>query len=140
MAREELRTRIDFLEETYEFLLSYAARGLAGEEDSGGEIRDYLNDAAKITGELADLFRDAIDELDPDVREPYEAYAEVLEEDAANTRSALRLVLSQRSISSQLVDNLNASAHFRALLTDLFLVDEILNPRRAGAASGSGGS
>jgi len=29
-------------------------------------------------------------------------------------------------MSSQLVDNLNANIHLRALLTDLFLVDEAL--------------
>jgi hypothetical protein len=33
-------------------------------------------------------------------------------------------VLGQKSISSQLVDNLNASVHVRALLTDLFLLGE----------------
>ena len=37
-----------------------------------------------------------------------------------------RLVLAQPAISSQLIDNLNASIHLRALLTDLFLVTEIL--------------
>jgi hypothetical protein len=37
-------------------------------------------------------------------------------------------VLAQPSISSQLIDNLNASIHLRALLTDLFLVEEILKP------------
>ena len=31
-----------------------------------------------------------------------------------------------RGISSQMVDNLNASIHLRALLTDVFLVDEVL--------------
>jgi hypothetical protein len=40
--------------------------------------------------------------------------------------AAIELVLAQRSISSQVVDNLNASIHVRALLTDLFLIDEIL--------------
>jgi hypothetical protein len=35
-------------------------------------------------------------------------------------------VLAQPAISSQLVDNLNASIHVRALLTDLFLLDEAL--------------
>ncbi len=40
----------------------------------------------------------------------------------------MRLVLAQSTISSQLIDNLNASIHLRALLTDLFLVDEILKP------------
>ena len=44
----------------------------------------------------------------------------------ASTLAAMRLVLAQPSISSQLVDNLNASIHVRALLTDLFLIDEIL--------------
>jgi len=35
-------------------------------------------------------------------------------------------VLAQPIISSQLIDNLNASIHLRALLTDLFLIDEII--------------
>ena len=34
------------------------------------------------------------------------------------------------TISSQLIDNLNASIHLRALLTDLFLFDEILKAQR----------
>ena len=42
----------------------------------------------------------------------------------------MELVLAQPSISSQLIDNLNASIHFRALLTDLFLIDEISKPKR----------
>jgi hypothetical protein len=36
------------------------------------------------------------------------------------------MVLAQPAIGSQLIDNLNASIHFRALLTDLFLLGEIL--------------
>jgi hypothetical protein len=34
-------------------------------------------------------------------------------------------VLSKPDISSQLVDNLNASIHLRAVLTDIFLLDEL---------------
>jgi hypothetical protein len=48
----------------------------------------------------------------------------VLERDAQSTQSAIRMVLAQPAISSQLVDNLNASIHVRALLTDVFLMDE----------------
>ena len=40
--------------------------------------------------------------------------------------AAIRLVLGQPGISSQMIDNLNASIHVRALLTDVFVVDEIL--------------
>jgi hypothetical protein len=36
------------------------------------------------------------------------------------------LVRAHPAIGSALVDNLNASIHLRALLTDLFLVDEAL--------------
>ena len=59
---------------------------------------------------------------------PYEAFLAVLDRDAAASLAAVRLVLAQPAISSQLVDNLNASIHLRALLTDLFLIDEILTP------------
>jgi hypothetical protein len=40
------------------------------------------------------------------------------------------MVLAQPSIGSQIVDNLNANIHVRALLTDLFLIDEIIKKRR----------
>jgi hypothetical protein len=56
---------------------------------------------------------------------------QVLQKDAVSTRAALRLVMAQPSISSQLIDNLNASIHFRALLTDLFLVDEAIKATTA---------
>ena len=45
--------------------------------------------------------------------------------------AVVNLVLAQPSISSQLVDNLNASMHVRALLTDLFLIDEVLKTQPA---------
>jgi hypothetical protein len=38
----------------------------------------------------------------------------------------VRLVLAKSAISSQLIDNVNASIHLRALLTDLFIIDESL--------------
>ena len=48
----------------------------------------------------------------------------VVVEDAVKTHAAISLVLAQSGISSEIVDNLNASIHVRALLTDLFLVSE----------------
>ncbi len=58
--------------------------------------------------------------------EKYHAFLAVLERDANDSRAALELVLAQPVIGSQLIDNLNASIHLRALLTDMFLVGEIL--------------
>ena len=46
--------------------------------------------------------------------------------DAKRAQAGIHLVLGKAAISSQLIDNLNASIHLRALLTDLFLIDEAL--------------
>lgn len=57
--------------------------------------------------------------------ERYQAFFAVIGRDAQSSLAALELVLAQSDISSQLIDNLNASIHLRALLTDLFLLSEI---------------
>jgi hypothetical protein len=57
----------------------------------------------------------------------------VLARDAGDSLAAIELVLAQPAISSQLIDNLNASIHLRALLTDLFLLSEIVETQRASA-------
>ena len=49
-----------------------------------------------------------------------------VEADARASQAAVQLALAQKVVMSQLVDNLNASIHLRALLTDLFLIDEAL--------------
>ena len=59
-------------------------------------------------------------------RDPYGAFIRVVDVDARAAQAAVRLVLAQPSIGSQLVDNLNASSHVRAVLTDLFLLGEVL--------------
>jgi hypothetical protein len=56
-----------------------------------------------------------------------DSFATVVIEDARKSIAAISLVLSQDKISSELVDNLNASIHVRALLTDLFLLSETLS-------------
>jgi hypothetical protein len=126
--RRDLAARCDGIEEAYEFMLAYAAQGLASDHGSGtgGQLRDFLRKCnAALTG-LADLFRELVRVEQLPAAEKYHAFIDVLERDANDAQAAIQLVLAQPSISSQLVDNLNASIHLRALLTDLFLVDEIL--------------
>ncbi|MGB0074967.1 MAG: hypothetical protein WBP71_18600, partial [Terracidiphilus sp.] len=53
--------------------------------------------------------------------------------DAEGAIAAMELVLAQTAIGSQLIDNLNASIHLRALLADLFLLTEILEVRQKAA-------
>ncbi len=123
-----LPQRIDAIEEAYEFMLAYAAQGRREETEGPGNIRDFLK--------RADSALDGITAAaEAWCRGPqavaYGPFIEVLKEDAAKARAAIQLVLTMRPISSQMVDNLNASIHLRALLTDLFLIDESLK----GAAS-----
>lgn len=125
---QELAQRIDTIEESYEFLLAYAAQGLRDERAtaSGAQARDFLGRADAALTSLADLFRSVVAGKGLTPADRYHAFIDVLERDAHDARAAIWLVLAQPSISSQLVDNLNASIHVRALLTDLFLIDEIL--------------
>jgi hypothetical protein len=128
----DIEQRCDQIEECYEFTLSYAARGLATEEgtDAGKQIRYHLTRALEaIAGLKASCFG-AISTEPLAVREKYETFFEVLGRDAQNSIAAIDLVLAQPVISSQLIDNLNACIHLRALLTDLFLITEILRPRQ----------
>ena len=71
--------------------------------------------------------------LDPEVVKKGAAFFTAVDTDARVALAALRLVLAREDISSQLIDNLNASIHLRALLTDLFVVDEVLKPAKARA-------
>ena len=132
-ARNELASRCNSIEEAYEFMLAYAAQGLAGDRDSGSgaQLREFLRTSdAALTG-LADLFRDLVRAEQVPSSEKYHAFINVLERDASDAQAGIQLVLAQPSISSQLVDNLNASIHLRALLTDIFLIDEILKTTAA---------
>lgn len=121
-------TRCDAIEEAYEFMLAYAAQGLPHEQGSasGSQIREFLRKCERALDGLADAARRSVRDLDREETAPFEAFVDVLDRDARNARAAVSLVLAQPSIGSQLVDNLNASSHLRAVLTDLFLLDEAL--------------
>ena len=54
------------------------------------------------------------------------AFVDMVRQDAARARIAMRFVIARSAIGSQLIDNLTASIHLRTLLTDLFLLDEAL--------------
>jgi len=123
-----LADRIDAIEDAYEFMLAYAAQGRSGEDSSGpsANIRQYLEGAEAALDGLAAEFGAQGSGAKGDIGEEHQAFLDVLEEDSSRARAAVRLVLAQPKLSSQLIDNLNASIHLRTLLTDVFLVDEIV--------------
>ena len=128
MTRAELKAQIDAIEEGYEFFLAYAAQGATGEaaERADGQVRDFLGKMDAALGTVGAGFREliAIEPVSP--AEPYHAMIDVLERDAKDAQTAVQFVMAQSSITSQLIDNLNSSTHVRAVLTDIFLVDEVL--------------
>jgi len=135
-AVQDLQKQIDAIEDAYEFMLAYAAQGLSTHEASktGAELRGFLGRAEVALELLPELFGAVVRERDPADVKPYQDFVVVLREDARRAGAALRLTLAQPAISSQLIDNLNASIHLRALLTDVFLLDEVIAPRQPAAA------
>ena len=125
-SRDELAQRIDTIESGYEFLLAYAAQGHESDKQAGPgqEVRDYLEAMSKALEGLGTIVMDVADANHGAAVNEFRPFLEALESDARKAGAAVRLVLAQEGISSQLVDNLNASIHLRALLTDLFIIDE----------------
>jgi hypothetical protein len=128
----DIAERCNTIEESYEFMLAYAAQGLPSDQgsQSGGQVREYLDRAVRAISGLTECCATAVkqERLEPAGR--YQAFFLVLERDAGDSLAAVELVLAQPIISSQLIDNLNASIHLRALLTDLFLLTEIVKTHR----------
>src|SRR5260370_23872285 len=135
----EIKERCNTIEECYEFMLAYAAQGVPSDSASrsGGQVRGFLDRAVNALNGLAESFADAVRNQGLEPVEKYQAFVEVLNRDAHDSLAAIELVLIQPAISSQLFDNLNASIHLRALLTDLFLVDELLKRQRQASAPGA---
>jgi len=116
-----LDQRLEAIESGYEFSLAYAAQGRT--DDAGTQIRATL-----------ERMHAALEGLMPQVEAAVPAggawaassrrFLDAVKQDAAVAQGAIGLVLGSSKIGSLLVDNLNATIHLRALLTDLFLIDQ----------------
>lgn len=117
---------IDAVEAGYDFMLAYAAQGREPEHDDPMDIRGYLSRAVAGMDILIVATAKDIGAPQGHVAEATEAMLKIMREDAAKAKAAFQFVLAQTAIGSQMIDNLNASIHIRALLTDVFLIDEAL--------------
>jgi hypothetical protein len=122
----DILQRFETIEESYEFMLAYAAQGLATDQGSqkGRQLREFLSRASKALSGLAGSCAHTIREEGFE-RGKLMEFLVVLDRDARDSVAALELVLEQPAISSQLVDNLNASIHLRAMLADIFLLGDV---------------
>ena len=128
----DIQERCDTIEACYEFTLSYAAQGLLTDEGSpsGKQLREHLARAVDALRGIDESCAAVVKQEQLAPAELYQAFFAVLARDAQSYLAAIELVLAQPAISSQLIDNLNASMHLRALLADLFLIAEVLELRQ----------
>lgn len=116
---------IETIESGYEFLLAYAAQGRPAQAESG----PGPHARPTIEGMVS-----AMDEIVTALAGSKSDFEQVIAEDCRKAGAALRFILAQKAIGSEIVDNLNASIHLRAVLTDLFLYSEALDPLGAEGA------
>lgn len=130
----DFEQRVDAIEAGYEFLLAYAAQGRHTDRGAAPErnVRTYLQKMEAALQGLGPVAADCAKQRDATLVDRSAAFLAAVEDDANKSLGAVRLVLAQQDISSQLVDNLNASIHLRALLTDVFILDEALKRRTGG--------
>jgi len=122
-----MRDAFDRIEESYEFMLAYAAQGRKREVEEGSgesQIRQYLN---RFSGALIDLNTALSDGLGGSEGA---AFTDRVRTDLTVTRSVLGLLLAQPSISSDMIDNTNGLIALRAFLTDVFFIDQSVLPPR----------
>jgi len=127
---DDLKQRIEAIETGYEFMLAYAAQGRETDKGAaaGRNVREYLDKMVAALDGLGPVIVACANALDPNLLKPGAVFFAAVDADARIALSAIRLALARADISSQLIDNLNASIHLRAVLTDLFVVDEALKP------------
>ena len=127
--RLKIAAGIDAIEGAYEYFLAYAAQGITEEPESGRvatQLRTHLNAMATALGRLGAQILALIEEGGSDATGDLARFQPVVEADARRALAVVALVQAQASVTSQLVDNLNASVHVRTALTDLFILDEVL--------------
>ena len=126
---QKLDERIDAIESGYEFMLAYAAQGRDTDRGASGaasELRDFLQAMEQALEGLGATVSAQARAQNADAAARSSVFLDAVDEDAKRAQGVIRLVLAQAGISSQLIDNVNASIHLRALLTDLFVLDEAL--------------
>ena len=123
----KLEDNIETIEAGYEFLLAYAAQGRPAQAETGPgpHARPTIEGMNKAAKSLAEALTGSSNDFE-----------RVIAEDCAKAGAAMGFILAQEKIGSEMVDNLNASIHLRAVLTDLFLYSEVLKPLPLDGAAG----
>ncbi|MES3007931.1 MAG: hypothetical protein V4751_09190 [Pseudomonadota bacterium] len=117
-----LEAEIEVVESGYEFLLAYAAQGRPPQDESGmgPHPRPTLEQMLQAMKNVSQTLANTQDDFE-----------QVILDDLKKAGAAIGFVLAQKKIGSEAIDNLNASIHLRAVLTDFFLYSEAFRPLSA---------
>ena len=124
----DIEKSIETIEAGYEFLLAYAAQGRPASDESDGpgpHARPTIEGMLEGMREIIKSFSESKDDFE-----------QLIAADCKKASAALSFLVNQGKIGSEVVDNLNASIHLRAVLTDLFLYSEALRPLATEEVSG----
>ncbi len=84
----ELSSRINIIEEAYEFMLAYASQGLSTDQgnDTGRQAREYLKRCDAAMSGLPGVFTRYVEQEGLQPTAPYDAFIAVIERDARTRR------------------------------------------------------
>jgi len=122
-----MRAAFDIVEESYEFMLAYAAQGRKHEQVEGGgesQIRTHLRRMEAALAECEAAIGDGLGGA------AGAAFSARFRDNLAVTRSVIGLLQAQPSVTSEMVDNTNGLISIRAFLTDVFFIDQAVLPKR----------
>ena len=118
---KQIRDQIEKIEEAYEYMLAYAAQGRAdeGAGPDGAQIRTFLDQFSDARKKLDDTTSVIVEE-NPAAADFIEAFMS----ESKVMGSILKVLLSRKNISSEVIDNTNGLISVRAYLTSLFFLDK----------------
>jgi hypothetical protein len=93
----KIEDRCNAIEESYEFMLAYAAQGLASDQgsQSGAQVREFLQRTVKALDGLSESCATLVKQEGLEPAERYQAFFAMLDRDARDSLAAIDLVLVQ---------------------------------------------
>ncbi|MFB6131153.1 MAG: hypothetical protein ABEJ28_10075 [Salinigranum sp.] len=124
---EELRRHIESAEEAYEFLISYASKGVDRSQPAGmsAEVTDYLQQLGEAMVAGHEAAAAVPEEHDIDGETHYESFVETMGEEVAEATTVVELLSAQEAITSAQVDDMNGMSVFQSVMMKFFLLDDL---------------
>jgi len=122
-----LQDHIESAEEAYEFLISFAGRGLDRNQPAGtsNEVQKYLERLATAMADGHEAALAVAEEHDLPGEEHYRSALSTMEEEIGEARTIVSLIAAQDAVTSAQVDNMNGMAVFQSVMMKFFFLDEL---------------